>query len=435
MRAASFAFPLCLVVFLSAAASQAQQVPQADLEANPRMERDFLAYDPHYKEAKQQRIERIRAVAGEVLKNESAGQKTACSHQILFEAMSLIMSSADFKLIDRRLEDAEASLANPELQAKAEKPDPSDGSLGGCYLEWYLRVGASYDQLRKSRHDPNQQSPLPPWLDRIATPAKLTDYLVSISVSDISHTGIDHEREFNDMLAVLTRMLIRDSNIFVPAQLKTTLLDLIKNRLRNPKTGWWGESYSRNGHVDFVDDLSITFHLVSYLNGKVPDMDKVIDTTLAVKDMDYPVGWLWKGQPWNHNNMDVVTLFQYGWPVASDRQRKAMQAEIEKMLHWCLTGSLQPDGSFKPVIADGSLEESMEYGVAFLARIGFFDKSKRFWTNQDFPQAEEVRARIMAFVKKHEASGGAGGTQYQGVLEDLNESPEKQKQKQKKSGD
>jgi hypothetical protein len=402
------------------AAPETPQLPQADREANARMEHDFLAYNPHYKEEKQQRIERIRAVAREVLEKESSGQKTACSHQILFEAMSLIISSADFKFIDQRLNDAETSLTHPEMQAKAEKPDPSDGSWGACCVEWYLRAGASYDQLRKSRDASSKPSPLPPWLDRIATPEKLKDYLISISVSDISHTGIDHEREFNDMLATLTRMLIRDRNFSVDPEMKATLMDLLLHHFRNPETGWWGESYARGGHVELVDDLSITFHLVSYLEGRVPDMPKVIDTALAVKDLDYPVGWLWKGHYWNHNNMDVVTLFQYSWASASDQQRKTMQAEIEKMLHWRLTDSLQPDGSFKPNLADGSLEESMEYGVAFLARIGFFDKSKRFWTNQDFPQAEEVRARILAYVKKHQASGGAGGTQYQGVLEDLN---------------
>ncbi len=416
--------PLTLWLVLSPnSASEAPRVPQPDLEANARMERDFLTYDPHYKEEKEQRIERIRAIARKVFEKEKSRQKTACSHQILFEAMSLIISSADFKFIDQRLNDAEATLANPELQAKAEKPDPTDGSFGACYVEWYLRVGASYDQIRKSRGKTSNPSPLPRWLDRIATPAKLKDYLVSISVSDISHTGIDHEREFNDMLAALTRMLVRDRNFSVDPELKATLMDLTLHRFRNPATGWWGESYARRGHVDFVDDLSITFHVVSYLNGKVPDMHEVIDTALAVKDMDYPVGWLWKSHYWNHNNMDVVTLFQYGWPSASDRQRKAIQAEIEKMLHWCQTESLQPDGSFAPNLADGSLEESMEYGVAFLARIGFFDKSNRFWTSQDFPQAEEVRGRILAYVKKHQASGGAGGTQYQGVLEDLNDAP------------
>jgi hypothetical protein len=421
MRAIPFLFTLWLVASSCAAASQALQLPQADREANARMERDFPAYDPHYTEEKEKRIERIRAVAREVLEKESSGQKTACSHQILFEAMSLIISSADFKFIDQRLQDAETSLTHPEMQAKAEKPDPSDGSWGACYVEWYLRVGASYDQLRKSRDASSKPSPLPPWLDRIATPEKLKDYLTSISASDISHTGIDHEREFNDMLATLTRMLIRDRNFSVDPELKATLMDSILHRFRNPQTGWWGESYSRSGHVEFVDDLSITFHLVSYLEGRIPDMPRVIDTALAVKDLDYPVGWLWKGHYWNHNNMDVVTLFQYGWATASDQQRKTMQAEIEKMLHWCLADSLQPDGSFKPNLADGSLEESMEYGVSFLARIGFFDKSKRFWTSQDFPQAVEVRTRILAYVKKHQESGGAGGTQYQGVLEDLND--------------
>ncbi len=158
-----------------------------------------------------------------------------------------------------------------------------------------------------------------------------------------------------------------------------------------PRTGWWGERYLRDGHMVFVDDLSTTFHVVTFLHGNVPNLSRVIDTTLAVKDLDFPVGWLFKGQYWNHNNMDVVALFKAGWPQATPAQKQAMTVEIEKMLHWCLTESLQPDGSFKPNIGDGSLEEGEYYATAFLARIGFFDKKERFWTDREFPEAPAIR--------------------------------------------
>ena len=38
-------------------------------------------------------------------------------------------------------------------------------------------------------------------------------------------------------------------------------------------------------------DLSLTFHIVSYLDGAVPDWPKLLDTTLAIKDRRYPNGW------------------------------------------------------------------------------------------------------------------------------------------------
>jgi len=61
-------------------------------------------------------------------------------------------------------------------------------------------------------------------------------------------------------------------------------------------------------------------------------MPRVLDTTLAFKDFNYPAGWLWKGQFWNHNNMDEVALFHYGWTQASSAKQKAMAAEIDRLL-------------------------------------------------------------------------------------------------------
>jgi hypothetical protein len=395
--------------------------PQSDVEANARAEGDFIAFDAHYKESRAQRGAHTKELAKRVYALEADGQKTSCSHQILFELVWLLTSTADFKRIDKRLDDLETSLSHPELQAKAEEQDPDDGSWGKCYSEWFLKLGASYDHLEQLSHRVERPKYPLHFLDRINSPQKLSDYLTSVSVSDIAHTGIDHDREFNAALENLLQFVVKDrapGYSFDP-KLKDTLTDLVLHRFRNPRTGWWGESYLRGDHTDYVDNLSTTFHIVSYLKGDVPDIPKVVDTLLAVKDLDYPSGWLLKGKYWNHNNMDVVTLFKLGWPNANEAQKKAMSAEIEKMLHWCVTESLQPDGSFEPNIADGSIEEGIDYGAAFLGRIGYFDKSKRFWTNQDFPEAGATRDRIAAYVRKHVDSGGSDGDNYESALEEM----------------
>jgi len=147
-------------------------------------------------------------------------------------------------------------------------------------------------------------------------------------------------------------------------------------------------------------------------------MPRLLDTLLAVKDLSYPTGWLWKGQYWNHNNMDVVALFHYGWDQASAAQRTAMAAEIDRMVKWCLHDSLQPDGSFQMNIADVSLEDAEYYGASFLARIGFFDPTQRFWTDREFPAAAEVKQRILGFVRAHQSSGPTGD-HYRSTLEAL----------------
>ena len=178
-----------------------------------------------------------------------------------------------------------------------------------------------------------------------------------------------------------------------------------------------------DGHVQFIDDRSITFHTITYLKGKVSDLDKVLATTLAIKDLDFPMGWLYKGQYWNHNNLDVVGILQYSWPYASAAQKKALAIELNKMVHWMVDESLQPDGSFKRVEADASNEDKIYFGRAFLARAGYLDKSKRFWTDQDFPEAEGVRQRIIGYIEKHHKSSAMGGKLYGDVLEELNYTP------------
>ncbi len=401
--------------------AQTLHLPPADLDANRQLTEDFTAYQPHYKEMRAERVAETRALAAKVFAMEAARQPTACSHQILFELESLLISSADFGFIDERLRDLRGGLTSPEQQRMALKQDPKDGSWGACYKEWFLKVYASYDQIEKDAVEGGPKQSLPRFLERVNTPQKLTAYLTSISVSDVRKNGVDRERELNEMLAILTRVLVygRPGNYAVDPELKATMLDLLLHRLRNPETGWWGERYVREGREDFVDDLSITFHEVSYLGDAVPDMKKVIDTALAVKDMSYPVGWLWQGQYWNHNNMDVVTLFKRTWSSADDAQRREMTTEIEKMLNWCLHDSLQPDGSFKVLLPDGSVEDAEYYGTEFLARTGFFDSSKRFWTSREFPEAADVRCRIRAFIGKHRETGGAGGDSYKGAFQDL----------------
>ena len=48
----------------------------------------------------------------------------------------------------------------------------------------------------------------------------------------------------------------------------------------------------RDGGEEFVDALSVTFHVTSYLHGDISDIPAVMHHLLAVKDLDYPIGWL-----------------------------------------------------------------------------------------------------------------------------------------------
>jgi hypothetical protein len=375
---------------------------------------------------KAQRIQRIKTLFLKVSEIEASGLNSSCSHQILWETKALVTQTADFRFIDRRLNDLDSLLIHPDYEKLIKKKDPLTRNPGDCFEEWYCKLDELCDELGKEENKKNPLKYAPYLLDRVNSPEKLTAYLTGVSVSDIPKNGIDNLLEFNLSLSNLLRLILRDRPVGYnwDPKLKETMTDLIFNHFRNPETGWWGESYVRDGHIQFVDDLSTTFHIVSYLHGDVPDMKNVISTTLAVKDINYPVGWLWNGAYWNHNNMDVVGLFKAGWPYAGDEQKKIMSSEIQKMLDWCLNESLQADGSFRPNIADGSLEEGEYYGVSFLGRIGFFDKSERFWTSRKFSNANALRRKIIDYILKHSSTGGSGGGYYESALvDDLNYNP------------
>lgn len=409
------------LALLAALAPMYAQVPPSDVGQKAKAMREMLAFDPDYLKSVVAREAEIRKLAAQVRDNEQHGRKTSCSHQILNETLWMLGSDPDFAKIDERLRDLKASIANPDREGIADQQDPQDGSWGRCYDGWSFKLDASFDHLML---DPEHAPPVPMHLlDKVNSPEKLTAYLTSLSVSDIPLTGINHRREFNETTGNLLRLILKDlpRGYSWHPQMKATILDLLLHKLRNTETAWWGESYVRNGRVEFVDDLSTTYHVVTYLKGDVPNLKGMVNTLLLLKDEPYPVGWLDGTHYANHHNMDVVTLLRFGWPYLKPDQQQAASGEIGKMLRWCLAESLEPDGSFRHQEGDDSIEEVTYFGVEFLFRVGYFDPSRRFWTTGDFPRAEEARQRIVDFIEQHIGTGGAGGEYYQTALRDLKE--------------
>lgn len=252
------------------------------------------------------------------------------------------------------------------------------------------------------------------------SPTKLRNYFDSDSISNIARDAVDHRRELNESMADLMRLILQNRPVgyrWDPA-IKPILMDIILHRLRNPETGWWGERYVFDGRTEFVDYLSLTFHIVRYLAGKVPDRKRIVETALALKDVEEPAGWLDDSHFTDHNNMDVAVLFRFGWNSAAPTEKESMRQQIQKMLEWCLTQSLQQDGSFAQG-GDDSIEENTYFGVAFLSRIGFFDERQRFWTSKRFPQAADIRRRILHYILQHRNTGAAGGSYYENALREL----------------
>jgi hypothetical protein len=411
-----------LLVLFCAVQNIPSQIPATDQNLNSKIRADMAVYNPRYRELLAPRKQQLALLAHRVFEMEAQGRKVTCSHQILTEARLYVGYTADFARMDLRLNDLRESLMHPEREALAEQQDSRDGSWGGCFTEWWERLDASYDALQMAKAKgivPKYRFSL---LDRINSPEKLKAYFASIASSDIAHTGRDNRKELNFAFVNLIRLVNAGEPAGYPwhPQLKQTLMDITLNVYRNQETGWWGETYIRDGKREYVDDLSITFHIVQSLGGNVPLLGKLANTLFAVKDLDYPVGWTDHGVQSNHNNMDVIVLMRASWDAMTDAQRDQGAREIRRMLHWCLSESLQKDGSFY-IAGDpsDSMEEDQHFGVGFLARIGYFDKAKRFWTKEDFPDAELQRKQIISFIRAHQDTGAAGGTYYSSSLQEL----------------
>jgi hypothetical protein len=135
-------------------------------------------------------------------------------------------------------------------------------------------------------------------------------------------------------------------------------------------------------------DLSFTYHIVAYRKGDVRYWDKIIATTLAIENEDYPFGWRYRGRLTDDNAYDVVRIFQLGWPHMKEAQRAQAARAITELLDWTLTDSLQPDGTFAaPPGFSSSVSDAQYYGVSLLTKTGYCATARPFWTDRTWPDA------------------------------------------------
>ena len=88
-------------------------------------------------------------------------------------------------------------------------------------------------------------------------------------------------------------------------------------RWQNPADGWWGQwLVDRQGKVWKMDDVSMTFHMISDTHGQVPHLDLIAKRLLKLDDVNFPAGVRFEGHYTNHLNWDAVKIFRYAWPLS-----------------------------------------------------------------------------------------------------------------------
>jgi hypothetical protein len=333
----------------------------------------------------------IRAIAARLDREEARGCDTSCLRQVLRELRWRLEYTADVVGVRSTLERLRALAALPSLPSSAGEGE--GGGYGACTEIWFLKLDAWVDHMLAPDFDDLGEAPR--LLDRINDPARLKSYLDSLLVSRLAEDGIDRRKELNFATADLIRLILwrRPSNYPWDPQLETVIRCFVAE-WQDPITGFFGATYLVGGRQLRTVDLSLTFHMGRYLEGRIGRWPQLVDTLMRIRDDRYPNGWLDEGGMTSHNNYDVATLFQLGWPQMRPDQRRRAEQELGRLVDWCLATAIGPDGKVVARATGESLPEGYYFTIAFLDTVGYFDPAKRFWTNRSFPEAPAVRARL-----------------------------------------
>jgi hypothetical protein len=333
----------------------------------------------------------------ELTKRERAGKDTSFCRVALSEAEWRIKCTSD---------NVAAANAVARLALALQREDPPNalmqddqGSFARGSEVWFIKLQWSTDQLL-ARQWPWIRQPI--FLERINDPVRMVSYLEDTSWSDVARCGRDNRKELNEAISVIARLVMRGGQVgylsapgFIPA------FESFVRDWQDPNTGFFGMTYvKQNWQQVRTVDLSLTFHMVRYVPHLIRWWSQLIDTLLEMRNLQYPQGWLERGKMTDHNNYDVVELFHRGWRYMRPDQRKLAAEAVDEMLDWCLQHSVNPRGEvIKPDQGD-PIADSYYFAAAFLDTVGFFDTTKRFWTNKPLPDPIKIKLGMEAQLKK-----------------------------------
>jgi hypothetical protein len=365
---------------------------------------NFIPESPYKRDMNGRFRDEIQNLRQQVMDMHRTGHEPICSTQILGEARDLMNYTNNATAVRERLDDLRASLMRPD-QDYAYEQSPDDGSWGGCYKAWYLRLDASVDPLKELVEAGRRPAYPLRFFEPVNTPEKMRAYLESLLISDVKASGIDNRKELNYAITSLAQILFKPKVAALLPEgtptnaLAATLQDFLDNRAQNPETGFWGAWYMIDGELKKTNDLSITFHAISYRADDPPHMHELADTLFAMRTSRYPYGWRDQGKQNNHHAYDVARLLRRAWPYMTPDQQARATAELTIMVARSLNVSIRPDGSFddEPYTSPA---EAYYFGVSFLDEVGFFRASRRFWTPLEVSDSESLRRVLLQHLQQ-----------------------------------
>lgn len=354
--------------------------------------RQFEIYDPNYKAHYDRYGERLKATSHAIGEAEADGRNLHCSQQMYLEAKWLHRYTAHWDRLEDKLARIEQSL-NDHDQSFAAEQSPIDGFWGMCYEEWFMRLGATLSGLESLAARGEEPRYRLRTAGRFDTGKKLLTRLEDLLVSDIAHTGVDNRAELASLITTfaqgafkphLRELLVQSADLLTSSRLDslTEAFRFFLSGAQDPTSGYWGAWYIVDGKIHKSIDLSMTYHIVAYTKGRVEHWPQIIETTWAIEPDPYPYGWRHNGRYNNHNLYDVAKIYKNGWPHMSEAERLKVGNQIQSMIDWSLSNTLQGDDSFlhDPTFSD-SLADEYYFAVSFFDVVGYWQPSQRFWSD------------------------------------------------------
>ena len=271
----------------------------------------------------------LQPLVKEMGRRQATGEGMQYSMHIYREIRWRLNFTPDIETTRARIVDLRQSLAEPEEKgALAGQQQESDGSWALGINVWYLKLYYSVDHVLECTETPQYALS---YLDRINSPEKLDARLDADLHDDFTKTGVFNREELDETFSAMARMLFRNTHpgcyAFDP-HLGDALVDFV-NRWQNPASGYWGQwMVDRQGRVWKMDDMAMTFHVVSDLNGHVNHLDRIAKRTLQLDSVNFPAGIRFNGHYENHLNWDVVKILRLAWPTLDEPTRQQAGRDI-----------------------------------------------------------------------------------------------------------
>ena len=347
----------------------------AQLEMRLNRVESFIPEFPIKREMNARFRPELDAIIASAHERMKGGENLLCSAQIFEEIHWLVNYTDRTDEIERRMEDLRWSLSL-EDQSFASKQDPKDGSFAPCMENWLWRFFRSVDPLKElAKQGKKPDVPLRIW-EPVDTPEEIEALMRDLLISDLS-SGHNKRKELNLAITALGQLLWLDytDSVFPEHLDRKVLTDalwtFVDEEWQDKETGYWGAWYQDGEEVRQTQDLSITFHIISYRGGDVGRRDRIGDTTSALQGVVYPYGWDTSGTQNNHHAYDIARIFNLTWDDLNDVGRSAAGASLFIMSARSLAMSIDSDGRFDPRPYT-TVAEAYYFGISFFDEIGLF---------------------------------------------------------------